>query len=77
MIYFDDPLDLLDDDGDGVIEMSILEEEEKSPKRSRRKNSGCCVAFSGTGLIVDFGGMVCDPGGMIRPITQRWELHCE
>jgi len=54
MIYFDDPLDLLDDDGDGVIEVSILEEEEKSPKRSRRKNSGCCVVFLvlGSSLIL-------------------------
>ena len=42
---FDDPLDLLDDDGDGVVEMSFLEEEEKSPKDGRRKNSGCCVVF--------------------------------
>ena len=29
---FEDPLDLLEDDGDGVIEMSILEEEEKQSK---------------------------------------------
>ena len=42
---FDDPLDLLNDDGDGVVEMSFLEEEEKSPKDGRRKNSGCCVVF--------------------------------
>ena len=42
---FDDPLDLLDDDGDGVIEMSLLEEEEKHPKGGRNKNNGCCVVF--------------------------------
>ncbi|MDH3331911.1 MAG: hypothetical protein WBD61_09995 [Desulfobulbales bacterium] len=51
---FDDPLDLLDDDGDGVVEMSILEEEEKSLKDGRRKNSGCCVVFLvlGSSLIL-------------------------
>jgi len=42
---FDDPLDLLADDGDGVVEMSFLEKEEKSPKDGRRKNSGCWVVF--------------------------------
>ena len=41
---FDDPLDLLDDDGDGVIEMAILEEEGKRTKGGSNK-SGCCVVF--------------------------------
>ena len=41
---FDDPLDLLNDDGDGVIEMCLLEEEEKHKKRGSNK-SGCCVVF--------------------------------
>ena len=34
---FDDPLDLLDDDGDGVIEMCLLEKEEKQTKRKEIK----------------------------------------
>ncbi len=43
---FDDPLDLLDDDGDGVIEMAILEEEEKQSKKGGNKSSsGCCFVF--------------------------------
>ena len=42
---FDDPLDLLDDDGDGVIEMSLLEEEEKHEKGGSSNKSGCCVVF--------------------------------
>ena len=42
---FDDPLDLLDDDGDGVIEMCLLEEEEKLKKGGNKKSSGCCVVF--------------------------------
>ena len=42
---FDDPLDLLDDDGDGVIEMSLLEEEEKLKKSGSSNKSGCCVVF--------------------------------
>ena len=42
---YDDPLDLLDDDGDGVVEISLIEEEEKHPKGGRNKNSGCCIVF--------------------------------
>jgi hypothetical protein len=42
--FDDDPLDLLEDDGDGVIEMSLLEEEEKLKKGGGNK-SGCCVIF--------------------------------
>ena len=43
---FDDELDLLGDDGDGVIEMSLLEEEEKqSNKGENKNNSGCSVLF--------------------------------
>jgi hypothetical protein len=43
---FEDPLDLLEDDGDGVIEMSILEEEEKQSKKGgSNNNSSCCVVF--------------------------------
>ena len=42
---YDDPLDLLEDDGDGVIEMSLLEEEEKRKKGGNNSNSGCCVVF--------------------------------
>ena len=44
----DDPLDLLNDDGDGVIEMSILEEEEKLKKGGYNK-SGCCIIFLALG----------------------------
>ena len=41
-----DPLDLFDDDGDGTIEMSLLEEEQKLKKgRGRSTNTGCSVAF--------------------------------
>ena len=38
---FDDQLDLLDDDGDGIVEISLLEEEEKSDKGGRNNKSGC------------------------------------
>ena len=39
-----DPLDLLDDDGDGLIEMGLIfDEDEKSKKPSG--NSGCCVVL--------------------------------
>jgi hypothetical protein len=46
---FEDPLDLLNDDGDGVIEMSILEEEEKHKKGGGNNNSGCCIIFLALG----------------------------
>ena len=51
---FDDPLDLLDDDGDGVIEMSLIEEEEKLKKGGSSNKSGCCVVFLmlGSSLII-------------------------
>ena len=45
MSDFDDPLDLLDDDGDGVVEISLIEEEEKLKKSSGNKNSGCCIVI--------------------------------
>jgi hypothetical protein len=46
---FDDPLDLLDDDGDGVVEMSIFEEEKKLKKGGSNNNSGCCIIFLALG----------------------------
>lgn len=45
MTEHEDPLDLLDDEGDGVIEMCLLEEEEKLKKGGGNKNTGCCIAF--------------------------------
>ena len=49
MDEFEDPLDLLDDDGDGVIEVCLLEEEEKHEKRGGNSNSGCCFIFLALG----------------------------
>ena len=43
---FEDPLDLLDDDGNGVVEVCLLEEEEKGKGNN---NSGCCVMFLALG----------------------------
>ena len=44
-----DPLDLFDDDGDGVVEMCVLfDEDGKKNKQGGSKppiNSGCCVVF--------------------------------
>jgi hypothetical protein len=45
MIEFDDPLDLLDDDGDSVVEKSLSEKEEKSWKGHQNNNNGCCIIF--------------------------------
>ena len=52
---FKDPLDLLNDDGDGVVEISLIEEEEKQSKKGGNNNkSGCCVVFLmlGSSLII-------------------------
>jgi hypothetical protein len=51
---FDDPLDLLDDDGDGVVEMSILEEEETRKKGGSSTKSGCSKVFLvlGSSLLI-------------------------
>lgn len=48
MSYDEDPLDLLEDDGDGVIETILFfDEEEKKQQGSRpSQNSGCCVALT-------------------------------
>ena len=46
-------MDLLSDDGDGVVEMSLLEELEK--RRGNGSNKcGCCVAFLllGSSLLI-------------------------
>jgi len=53
---FDDPLDLLEDDGDGVVELSILEEEEKHKKSIENKNSGCCLVFLVLGSTLTIAG---------------------
>jgi len=49
MSDFDDPLDLLDDDGDGVVEMCLIEEENRK-KGGTNKNSGCCILLFAIGL---------------------------
>jgi len=51
-----DPLDLLDDDGDGVVEMALIEEEEKIKKSRGKKNSGCCIVFLLLGSSLVFTG---------------------
>ena len=52
---FDDPLDLLDDDGDGVVEISLMEEE-KGTKDGRNNKSGCCVVLLLLGSLVTLTG---------------------
>jgi hypothetical protein len=55
---FDDPLDLLNDDGDGVVEMSLLEEEEEGKQGGKTSNSGCCVVFLALGSLMITGWWV-------------------
>ncbi len=55
--FEDDPLDLLDDDGDGVNEMCLLFEEDEKKKGSKPpSNSGCCVLLFVMGSAVLMAG---------------------
>jgi hypothetical protein len=62
--FDEDPLDLLDDDGDGVNEMCLLFDEDGKNKQTGSKppgNSGCCL------IILAFG---TSAGLVIWSITQ-------
>ena len=55
-----DPMDLLDDDGDGVIEMGLFfDEGEKNKKSGGRApgNSGCCAVLA-VGASMFMAGLV-------------------
>lgn len=56
---YEDSLDLLDDDGDGVVEMCVMFDEEGKNKQGGSKphgNSGCCLAFGAIGASFLFAG---------------------
>jgi hypothetical protein len=59
--FDEDPLDLLEDDGDGVIETCLFFDEDGKDKQSGKKPSGgggCCVVLLGMGtsiLMVGWG----------------------
>lgn len=49
----DDPLDLLEDDGDGVIEtITLFDEDGQSQDHRAPKTGGCCVSLMLTGSTV-------------------------
>ncbi|NNK14437.1 MAG: hypothetical protein HKP52_09375 [Desulfofustis sp.] len=50
--FDDDPLDLLEDDGDGVIETILLEEEEEKPIQER---VGCSLIIAAGGSATAIG----------------------
>jgi len=57
--FDEDPLDLLDDDGDGVNEMCLFFDEDEKDKQSGKKspgNSGCCVLLLGVGTSLLMAG---------------------
>jgi len=47
-----DELDLLDDDGDGVVEMCLIEEEEKQIKKTKESKIGCSMVLFLIGLFI-------------------------
>jgi len=57
--FDEDPLDLLEDDGDGVIEMGLFFDEDEKDKQGRNKppgNSGCCIVILAMGASVLIAG---------------------
>ncbi len=59
MSYDEDPLDLLEDDGDGVVEMGLFfDDDQKEGNKNSPPNRGCCVALcmlSGSITAIGFG----------------------
>jgi len=49
-------LDLLNDDGDGVIEMCLLDEAEKRNRGGSANKSGCCLAILLIGSALAIAG---------------------
>ena len=57
--FDEDPLGLLDDDGDGVIEMGLFfDEDEKNNENGNKPpgKSGCCVLLLGVGTSLLMAG---------------------
>ncbi len=52
--FDEDPLDLLEDDGDGMIEMGLLLDEDGKTKPPG--NGGCCVVLLGLGTSLMITG---------------------
>ena len=49
----DDPLDLFSDDGDGIVELTFLAEEEKCQESGSKKSGGCVVfLLLGSSLLI-------------------------
>ena len=58
--FDEDPLDLLEDDGDGVIEMGLFFDEDEKNKQSGNKppgGGGCCFVLLGMGTSVLMAGL--------------------
>jgi len=53
MSYDEDPLDLFDDDGDGVIETILLFDEDK--EKAEAQKTGCAVLLIALGTAGGFG----------------------
>ncbi len=56
---YEDPLDILEDDGDGVIEVGLFFDEDEKDEQGGGKppgNSGCCVVLLGMGSSILMAG---------------------
>ena len=54
--FDEDPLDLLEDDGDGVIEMDLFFDEDKQSGNKPPGGGGCCVVLLGMGTSILMAG---------------------
>ncbi len=65
MSFDEDPLDLLEDDGDGVVEMGLFfDDDGKGNKVPEKGNSGCSIA-----LFITGGSLIAIGYGISRLIT--------
>ena len=53
--FEDDPLDLLEDDGDGVIETILLLDDEEEKEKPILERTGCAVLLIGVSSTVGAG----------------------
>ena len=60
MGFDEDPLDLLEDDGDGAIEMGLFFDEDENKQNSQKSSqgTGCVVVLLCLGTVVVSAGLI-------------------
>jgi len=55
--FVEDPLDLFEDDCDGVIEMGLFFDKDKQSEKKPPGGGGCCVVLLGMGTSILMVGL--------------------